>query len=54
MIPDPSGQLAELIVHITSTIVDIYSHQVLLGISCLVMLLVLQVIPNVFSVACSS
>ena len=30
MIPDPSGQLAELIVYITSTRVDLYSHQVLL------------------------
>ena len=29
MIPDPSGQLAELIVHITSTKVDLYSHQIL-------------------------
>ena len=27
MIPDPSGQLAELIVYITSTRVDLYSHQ---------------------------
>ena len=31
MIPDPSGQLAELIVYITSTRVDLYSHQILLG-----------------------
>ena len=30
MIPDPSGQLAELIVCITSTRVDLYSHQILL------------------------
>ena len=30
MIPDPSGQFAELIVYITSTIVDLYSHQILL------------------------
>ena len=30
MIPDPSGQLAELIVQITSTRVDLYSHQILL------------------------
>ena len=29
MIPDPSGQLAELIVSITSTRVDLYSHQIL-------------------------
>ena len=29
-IPDPSGQLAELIVYITSTRVDLYSHQILL------------------------
>ena len=29
-IPDPSGQLAELIVYITSTKVDLYSHQILL------------------------
>ena len=28
-IPDPSGQLAELIVYITSTGVDLYSHQIL-------------------------
>ena len=38
MIPDPSGQLAELIVYITSTKVDLYSHQILLiektGASC--------------------
>ena len=27
---DPSGQLAELIVYITSTRVDLYSHQILL------------------------
>ena len=26
---DPSGQLAELIVYITSTTVDLYSHQIL-------------------------
>ena len=32
MIPDPSGQLAELIVYITSTRVDLYSHQILLTI----------------------
>ena len=31
MIPDPSGQLAELIVCITSTRVDLYSHQILFG-----------------------
>ena len=30
MIPDPSGQLAELIVYVTSTRVDLYSHQILL------------------------
>ena len=30
-IPNPSGQLAELIVYITSTRVDLYSHQILLG-----------------------
>ena len=30
MIPDPNGQLAELIVYITSTRVDLYSHQILL------------------------
>ena len=30
-IPDPSGQLAELIVYITSTRVDLYSHQILLS-----------------------
>ena len=30
MIPDPSGQLAELIVYITFTRVDLYSHQILL------------------------
>ena len=29
MIPDSSGQLAELIVYITSTRVDLYSHQIL-------------------------
>ena len=29
--PDPSGQLAELIVYITSTRVDLYSHQILLS-----------------------
>ena len=28
-IPDPSDQLAELIVYITSTRVDMYSHQIL-------------------------
>ena len=31
VIPDPSGQLAELIVYITSTRVDMYSHQILLA-----------------------
>ena len=31
MIPDPSGQLAELIVYITSTRIDLYSHQILLS-----------------------
>ena len=31
VIPDPSGQLAELIVYITSTRVDLYSHQILIG-----------------------
>ena len=31
MIPDPSGQLAELIVYMASTRVDLYSHQILLG-----------------------
>ena len=30
VIPDPSGQLAELIVYISSTKVDLYSHQILL------------------------
>ena len=30
MIPDPSGQLAELFFYITSTRVDLYSHQILL------------------------
>ena len=30
VIPDPSGQLAELIVYITSTRVDLYRHQILL------------------------
>ena len=30
MIPYPSGHLAELIVYITSTRVDLYSHQILL------------------------
>ena len=30
VIPDPSGRLAELIVQITSTRVDPYSHQILL------------------------
>ena len=30
VIPDPSGQLAELIAYITSTRVDLYSHQILL------------------------
>ena len=30
VIPAPSGQLAELIVYITSTRVDLYSHQILL------------------------
>ena len=29
MIPDPSGQLAELIAYITSTRVDVYSHLIL-------------------------
>ena len=29
VIPDPSGQLAELIVYITSTRVYLYSHQIL-------------------------
>ena len=29
VIPDPSGQLAELIIYITSTRVDLYSHQIL-------------------------
>ena len=28
MIPDPSGQLAELIVYITTTRVDLHSHQI--------------------------
>ena len=31
VIPDPIGQLAELIFYITSTIVDLYSHQILLA-----------------------
>ena len=45
MIPDRSGQLAELIVYATSTRVDLYSHQILLAIpadvvsSCMVMVL---------------
>ena len=30
VIPDPSAQLAELIVYITSTRVDLHSHQILL------------------------
>ena len=30
VIPDPSGQLADLVVYITSTRVDLYSHQVVL------------------------
>ena len=30
VIPDPSGQSAELIVYITSIRVDLYSHQILL------------------------
>ena len=30
MIPDPSGQLAELVVYITSTRGDLYRHQILL------------------------
>ena len=30
MIPDPSGQLAELIVYFTSTRVDLYSNQIIL------------------------
>ena len=30
MIPDPSGQLAKLIVYINSTRVDLYCHQILL------------------------
>ena len=29
VIPDPSGQLAELIVYITTTRVDLYSHQII-------------------------
>ena len=29
-IPDSSGQLAELILYITSTRVDLYNHQILL------------------------
>ena len=33
MIPDPSGQLAELIVWIISTRLDLYSHQILLPVS---------------------
>ena len=33
MIPDPSGHLAELIVYITSTRVDLYSHQIPLAFS---------------------
>ena len=36
MIPDPSGQLAALIVYITSTRVDLYSHQILLHVIILV------------------
>ena len=31
VIPDPSSQLAELIVYITSTRIDLYSHQILLA-----------------------
>ena len=30
VIPDSSGQLAELIIYITSTKVDLYGHQILL------------------------
>ena len=37
MIPDPSGQLAELIVQIISTRVDLYSHQILLQLLLLVL-----------------
>ena len=33
VIPDASGQLAELIVYIISTRVDLYSHQILLVVS---------------------
>ena len=31
VIPDPSGQLAKPIIHITSTRVHLYSHQILFG-----------------------
>ena len=31
VIPDPSGQMAELIVYITSTRAGLYSNQILLG-----------------------
>ena len=31
-IPDSSGQLAELIVYITPTRVDLYSHQILFSV----------------------
>ena len=31
--PDPDGQLAELIVYITSNRVDLYSHQILLNLT---------------------
>ena len=37
VIPDPSGQLEELIVYITSTRVDMYSHQILLGHWCMLL-----------------
>ena len=32
VIPYPSGQLAELVVYITSTSVDLYSHRILFNI----------------------
>ena len=33
LIPDPRGQLAEIIVYITSTRVDLYSHEMLFSIN---------------------
>ena len=42
MIPEPNGQLAELIVNITPTRVDLYSHQILLELMSHTPLIVLQ------------